>query len=63
MKHIKYKSLFIAQAIIFVVDSPLIAKGYRHELSTLECLSMNILICGSIFLLAHKINDYFTDDK
>ena len=63
MKRIKWKSLFIAQAIVLIVSLPLMIKCYKHELSTLEWFSFNTLILMSLYPLIHKINDYFSDDK
>lgn len=63
MKHIKWKSLLIAQAIVIIIASPLLYKCYKHELNTLEYLSFNALILMSLYPLIHKINDCFSDDK
>lgn len=63
MNRIKWKALFITQAILIAASSPLLYKIYKHELNTLEWLSFTILLWYADWHLVRQINDILSDER
>ena len=60
MNRIKWKALFITQAILIIISSPLLYKIYKHELNTLQWLSFTIMFWHADWHLVRQINEYLS---
>jgi hypothetical protein len=62
MNHIKWKALFITQAILIIVGFPLLRRVYNKEFSELEWLSFTILLWYAGWHLVRQINDILSNE-